>query len=135
MNISDPFVYLLVRVVLGTLFFFQAYDKIFRIKLKEVCLAVDNDFRKHGIPNWLSNLYVYMSSYIELIGGILLVLGLFTLPVLYLLGIHLVILFISFSLLQGIWDMRHVFPRFILLLILFLLPCCWNYFSLDFLLF
>jgi putative oxidoreductase len=132
---SEIFVYLIIRIVLGILFFFQAYDKIFRIKLQNVFLAMQVDSREKGLPDWFTKISIFISSYFELFGGLFIVIGLFTIPVLYVFGTHFIMLFISFSYLNGVWDMRHVFPRFVLLLILLLLPYDWNKFSIDYLLF
>jgi hypothetical protein len=57
--------------------------------------------------------------------------GLFTPLVFYTLGLHLVMVVIAFSFLDGIWDMKHVFPRMALLFLLLALPLTWNFFSLD----
>ncbi len=132
---SELFIYLIIRIVFGVLFFLQAYDKIFRIKLESVFFAVQGDAIKHGIPDWFSKTSIFISSYFELLGGLFILFGLFTIPVLYVFGIHFIMLFIAFSYLKGVWDMKHVFPRFILLLVLLLFPNDWNEFSLDNLLF
>ncbi len=132
---NQPFVYLIARVALGCLFFFQAYVKVFRLRLENVHDEVHSGTKEAGIPSWFSRLSVYATSYLELIGGALLVLGLFTTPLLYVFGAHLVLLFIAFGYLDGIWDVKHVLPRFILLLLLLLLPADENIFSLDGLLF
>ena len=59
------------------------------------------------------------------------VLGLFTLPLLYIFSLHLMMVFVAFGYLQGMWDMKHAFPRLAILVLLLLLPGEWNTFSLD----
>lgn len=126
-----PFIYFIARTALGILFFFQAYDKIFRLGLNSVYDEVRRGASEKGVPDGFSRMSVFISSYIELIGGALLIIGLFTLPVLYVFAFHLLMLFVAFGYLQGVWDLKHVFPRFLLLLILLLLPSLWNSFSVD----
>jgi putative oxidoreductase len=70
---------------------------------------------------------------VEFAGGIALILGFYTNYALYLLGIDLLLAAFAFSLLQPMWDMKHLFPRFILVITLLLLPDAWNKFSIDFL--
>ncbi|MEX1003430.1 MAG: DoxX family membrane protein [Crocinitomicaceae bacterium] len=132
---ATPYAYAIIRISLGLLFFFQAYDKIFRIGLSGVVNEVHQGAEKRKIPEGFTRFSIYLSSYVELIGGALLILGLFTLPVLYLFGIHLMLVILGFSVLKGIWDMSHVFPRLVLLVLLLLLPYQLNILSLDHLLF
>ena len=127
--------YTMVRIILGVLFFFQAYDKIFKIKLENVVAEISNGDKSKHVPLGLTKLSVYTSSYLELFGGLFLILGFLTLPVLYLLGIHLVIVSMAFSYLDPVWDTRLVFSRLILLLLLVVAPISLNSISLDFLLF
>jgi putative oxidoreductase len=127
--------YTVVRIILGVLFFFQAYDKIFKIKLVNVVKEISSGSKSKHLPKGLIELSVYSSSYLELIGGLFLILGLFTLPVLYLLGIHIVIVSFAFSYLDPVWDTKLVFSRLILLLLLILSPLIFNVISLDFLFF
>ena len=134
-DVYEPFVYLLIRVVLGALFFFQAYDKVVRIKLKNEFEEVRIGTKEKGIPDWFAQLSVYATSYLELIGGVLIAVGLFTVPVMYAFAVHLMIISIGFGYLKGLWDLKHVFPRLILLIILFLIPLGWNVLSLDYLIF
>jgi uncharacterized membrane protein YphA (DoxX/SURF4 family) len=134
--LSEPevFVFTLVRVILGTLFFFQAYDKIFRIGLNNEYLEVSRGSLEKGVPLLFSKMSVYATSIIEITAGLLLILGLFTPIVLYALGIHLALVVLAFSFLGGIWDLKHVFPRLALLIFLLVLPLSWNLLSIDYLL-
>jgi len=45
---------LIARVFLGLLFFFQGYDAIFNVKVKNVIEAYENSFAKKGIPRFLT---------------------------------------------------------------------------------
>ena len=122
----------MLRWILGALFFFQAWHKLFKIGLMETFDTVYPAFRGAGVPKWFVKASVPVSTFVELIGGALLIAGLF-LPVAYiLLGIDLIMVSIGFSYLKGIWDMQHVFRRLALLVTLILLPAKWDLWSLDY---
>tara|TARA_R110002111_G_scaffold144066_1_gene210224 strand:+ start:256 stop:678 length:423 start_codon:yes stop_codon:yes gene_type:complete len=118
----DPFLPLMLRVILGSLFFFQAYDKIVRIGLEENFQIYREACESKKVPLWFMKISVFLSSYIELIGGFLLIVGLFKSYTMLFLGIDLMMVSIGFGYLQGLWDMRHVFPRIVLLSLLYLIP-------------
>lgn len=135
MNIYEPDTYALaivfVRVVLGILFFFQAYDKIFVAGLKEFTQNVTRGTTRSGIPLAFVRISTHLSSYIELMGAVFLILGLF-LPWIYLiLAINLVMVVLGFSFLQPLWDMKHVFPRLAMLVFLMCAPAELDIFRLS----
>jgi uncharacterized membrane protein YphA (DoxX/SURF4 family) len=78
-------------------------------------------------------LICYYTSFVELLGGLLLITGLFTNYTLVALGLDLVLVAFAFSLLRPMWDMQHVFPRLLLVFILLILPDGYNRISLDYL--
>lgn len=131
MTYTEQFLPFMIRIILGVLFFFQSYDIIFRIGMKNTCDTVSEGCRKKKIPDWFSKFSVISSTYVQLIGGLLLMLGLFTPITMLMLGINLILVTIGFSFLQGIWDMQHVFPRLVLLIALFLIPADWDLWSID----
>jgi uncharacterized membrane protein YphA (DoxX/SURF4 family) len=131
---NSIFVFLFVRVFLGILFFAQGYDKIFRIGVHNVVETFDNPLENRKIPKWMIISAVEYTSYVELIGGILLTVGFLTNFVLYLLGLDLIMVCIAFSVLKPLWDMQFVFPRLLLLILLSIIPCNWNVVSLDYIL-
>ncbi len=126
---------LIARVFLGCLFFFQGYDAVFKVKIKHVIGTFEDEFSQKGIPKFLTVLAVWFTSCTELIGGFLLIIGLFEYPVLCLLGINLIIAAIGFGINTPMWDTRHVFPRLVLVLFLLVIPQSWNTASLDLLFF
>ncbi|MFT6166958.1 MAG: putative oxidoreductase [Vicingaceae bacterium] len=129
----DPFLPLMLRVILGSLFFFQAYDKIVRIGLVENFQIYREACESKKVPLWFMKASVFLSSYIELIGGFLLIVGFFKSYTMLFLGIDLIMVSIGFGYLQGLWDMRHVFPRIVLLSLLYLIPDGQDIWSVDFL--
>jgi putative oxidoreductase len=121
----------IARVFLGLLFFFQGYDAVFNIKIKNVIQAYEDSFASKGIPRFLTVAGAWFTSFIEFIGGLLLILGVFQYYVLSLLGLDLIIASIAFGIASPMWDTKHVFPRLLLVLLLLIMPESWNLFSLD----
>lgn len=121
----------IARVFLGLLFFFQGYDAIFNIKIKNVIRTYETSFSQKGIPKLLTTGAAWFTSFAEFVGGLLLIVGVLQYYTLTVLGIDLLIASIGFGIVAPMWDMRHVFPRLIILLFLFLIPESWNAISLD----
>ena len=120
-----------IRVILGLLFFFQGYDKIFKVKMKGLISTFRYELGSIKVPNVLLKITTYYTSYVEFACGALLIIGLFTKYSLYLLGIDLILVVGAFSLIKPMWDMQLLFPRLMLLSILLYLPEEWNLISLD----
>ncbi len=125
----------IARVFLGCLFFFQGYDAVFRIKLKNVISTFEADFSNNGIPRIFTISASWFTCFSALICGGLLILGLFQYPALYILGANLIIASIGFGITTPMWDTKHVLPRLILILLLLIIPHQYNAWSLDYLLF
>lgn len=125
--------YLIARVFLGCLFFFQGYDAVVKVGIKAAADTYARAFAESGrnMSRGLINAAAVFTSYTELVCGALLLLGLFTYPALYLLGLNLIVAAIGFGLTTPLWDTRYVLPRLLLLLLLLLLPAVFNYYSLD----
>ncbi|GAB4446782.1 MAG: hypothetical protein OHK0036_00140 [Bacteroidia bacterium] len=113
---------LTTRWLLAILFFFQAYDRIFRIGLKEASNIIYYQNTEQKLPFWLVQLGTYLTAYTELICGLLLFFGIFRDIALYALCIDMLVAAFGFSYLKPMWDMKHFFPRFILLCIQLFLP-------------
>ena len=124
-NLNYSFAEFLVRSFLGILFIFQGYDKLFIVKLKNVVTTFQVESEKKNIPKFLVVAVSYFTSVTEFFGGFLLILGLFHLIIPIILGINLIVVGVAFSFLNPIWDLKHVFPRLLLLVLVFLLS---NYF-------
>lgn len=121
-----------LRVILGVLFFFQGYDKIFNVKMSGVISFFKEEARNKPFPGFLMTPSAYLTSYVEFIAGGLLILGLFKTWSLYLLGLDLILVCGAFSMLKPMWDMSYLFPRLILLAILLYLPAEWDVLTLDY---
>jgi uncharacterized membrane protein YphA (DoxX/SURF4 family) len=122
----------IIRLFTGILFFFQGYDKIFKVKIS----GVVNNFLEQAehihIHKPLVTIISYFTSYIELIGGFLLIIGLFTNYALIALGFDLVLVCFAFSIIRPMWDMQYVFPRLLLVIILLLFPSEYVKIGLDY---
>lgn len=122
----------MARVFLGLLFFLQGYDKVFRIGVKEVIRTIHEPLSSKGVPSIFSNMGAYITSYIELICGALLIIGFVKYYCLYLLGFDLLFAAFAFGIVEPVWDMKHIFPRLVLLLFLMIIPSQWDVISVDY---
>ena len=123
---------LLMRLVLGILFFIQGYDKIFGLGLQRTEKGVEEEMRGTKLPGALIKSITAISSLVELLGGCMLIAGFFIYPALILLALDLLVVVFAMSLRQPLWDMRFVWPRLVLLIALLLLPVAYDRFSLDY---
>ncbi len=121
-----------LRVILGILFFMQGYDKVVKVKLPGVVKSFRYEFGNVKMPDFILVSAAYFSSLIELLGGLTLIIGLFTKYSLYLLGIDLILVVAAFSLINPVWDMKIVFPRIIIWSVLMVIPEAYNKLSLDY---
>jgi len=122
---------LFTRALLGVIFLMQGYGKIFVFTVPKVYSMFFKDFDKTFLPQWLLYAAAYYTSYIELIGGFLLITGLFRQWALYLLALDLLIVSYGHGLLEPIWDLQHVIPRAILLIAVLIMPQQWDRWNLD----
>lgn len=123
-----------VRVFLGFLFFFQGYDKVFNVKISGVVRTFEQPYRQTRLPAFLLYAGAAITSFIELIAGILLILGLFKYFALYLLAFDLIIAVAGLSLINPMWDLKFSFPRLAMLVFLLITPPEWDQWMLGMLL-
>jgi uncharacterized membrane protein YphA (DoxX/SURF4 family) len=129
---NETIAILVARVILGILFFAQGYDKVFNVRLDGVIATFRQPMGSKQIPDFILTLSAYYTSYIELIGGLLLIIGFAKIYVLALLGLDLILVAAAFSIMKPMWDMQYFFPRLALLIFLLLVPAGWDVFSLDY---
>lgn len=122
---------LTLRLFLGLLFLFQGNEGVFRIGLNNVTDTYFEGFKTKGIPYLVIAAAAWFTSITALIGGSLLLAGLFTSIAYSLLCANLVATALGFGLLEPLWDLKHSFPRLILLAILMLIPSEWDAYQLD----
>ncbi|WP_298416866.1 DoxX family protein [uncultured Kordia sp.] len=131
MNTNKKIALLTIRLLLGFIFFFQGLGKIVKFGVDNV---YNNFFAKtyDGIlPDFLLYATAYYTSYIEFLGGALLIIGLKRDYTLYALASVLIIVTFGHGLVEPIWDLSQVMYRAILLLTLLLLPKEWDQYRLD----
>ena len=126
------FAELFIRCFAGILFFFQGYDKLFKVKMVSVTDTFMRDASRYNVPRFVVSFVAYFTSIIELLGGLLLVLGLFTEVAVLALCLDLLIVAFAFSFLDPMWDLRYMFPRLALLVLLLLLSNQSVLFGLDY---
>ena len=122
---------LFIRTLLGIIFLMQGYGKIFTMSLAVVYDRFFKAFETSFLPKWLIVSTAYYTSYVELVGGLLLITGLFRKFAMYLLALDLLIVSFGHGLMEPIWDLSHVIPRAILLSALFFLPYSWDKWNVD----
>ena len=123
---------LVARVFLGLLFFFQGIDAVFNVKINGVIQTIKEPLTKIGVPDFLITAGAWFTSYIELVGGFLLIIGFAKYYAMYLLGLDLIIASIAFGIMKPMWDMQYVFPRLALLIFLLMIPSQWDVISVDY---
>jgi uncharacterized membrane protein YphA (DoxX/SURF4 family) len=122
---------LLLRLVTGTLFFFQGYDKIFKVKIINVVRTFDDPMVPSFWPKSLLKPMIAVSSFAEMIGGIFLFFGLLKFYTLSVLSLDLLFVAFSFSSIKAMWDMQYFFPRFLFILMIWTIPFASDVYNLD----
>ncbi len=131
MDIKFYIVEFLVRFFCGIIFLFQGYDKLFTVKIRGVVDSFSIETSKLHLPRFIVFIIAFVTSMIEFLGGIMLIMGMYKNITLTLLGIDILIVTVAFSFLNPIWDMRHVFPRLLLIIFSMMMPNDWFQFSLE----
>lgn len=124
--------FLVARAALGIMFLLQGYDKIFGLGINRTADAIYAEMLNTRLPKSLIRFAVVTSSVVELCGGLMLIGGLLVYPALMALGLDILLVIFAMSLRQPLWDMRYVWPRLVLILLLLLLPTGNDRISLDY---
>lgn len=122
---------LFARTLLGIIFLMQGYGKIFTYTMPNLYNMGFKSFETTFLPDWIIWSVAYYTTYVELIGGFLLIIGLFRKYVFYLLALDLLIVAFGHGLMEPIWDLQHVMPRAILLIVLMIVPQDWDKWNSD----
>ena len=124
---------LTLRLLLGFIFFFQGYGKVFKFGLENVYNNFFKSTYEELLPDFLVLGTAYYTSLVELVGGFLLIIGLKRDWALYALASVLIIVTFGHGLAEPIWDTSHVLVRAAFLIPLLLLPKDWDTLSVDYL--
>jgi len=123
---------LTTRLLLGFIFLMQGYGKVFTWGIEKLNnMEFFHETYKNILPDYITQATAYYTSYVELIGGFLLVLGFKKDYALYALASVLIIVTFGHGLAEPIWDLSHVMYRAILLIALLIIPKEWDSYSLD----
>lgn len=89
LNALQPFGLLALRLALGIIFFSHGYPKIAHLGgAMQGCMACSPAFFvEHGLPGY----FVYVAGVLEVFGGLMLMLGLFTRPAALLLALEMAV--------------------------------------------
>ena len=130
-NTSRATAVLFTRALLGIIILMQGYGKVFIYTVPKVYDMFFKDFEKTFLPKWLIWATAYYTSYVELICGFLLIIGLFRRYACYLVAIDLFVVSFGHGLMEPIWDLQHVIPRAILLIAILVFPATWDKWHID----
>jgi len=132
MKLNRSFAILTLRLVLGFVFLMQGFGKVFTMGIENIFnSAFFYEAYKDLLPELVIYATAYYTSYIELIGGLLLVIGFKRDYALYALASVLVIVTFGHGLIDFVWNLSNVMFRMIPLVALLLLPKKWDRFSID----
>jgi len=110
----------------------QGFGKVFTYGMDTVYNSFFKEsFQDSILPEFVVYATAYYTSFVELICGLLLTLGIFRHYAAYFLLLDLVIVTFGHGLMEPIWNMHHVFVRSALLICCLLLPNSWDTFNLD----
>lgn len=123
--------WLLLRVTAGVLFFFQGYDKLFKVGITNAAEAFDGSYHNGFLSKPFLHGVLTLSSLVETCGGVLLVLGLWKQVAAILLGLDLIAVALAFSASNPMWDMQYYFPRFAMVVAILMMSPVSDKFCLD----
>ncbi|MEX2466975.1 MAG: DoxX family membrane protein [Gemmatimonadota bacterium] len=112
------------RAILGTLFLVPGWHKVVEMgALTHARRLFVEGFAEHWIPTWLLWLLGTVIPFIELMGGLLLVLGLWTRKAAVALGFVLVLVTYGHLLQEPFFVVTgHILPRLLLVLLILVMP-------------
>jgi uncharacterized membrane protein YphA (DoxX/SURF4 family) len=116
---------LFLRVLLGVIFFFQGYAKIFWYKVGGIYESAFKPLEAK-LPTWLLWGTAYATSIIELVCGLMVILGFWRNRALFALAGVVIVASIGHGIESGIFDLQHIFPRAMLIALLLILPDEWD---------
>ncbi len=132
MDSNKSIAILTARLLLGFIFLMQGFGKVFKIGVGNVYNSFFKETYQDILPEFITIGTAYYTSFIELIAGLMLVIGYKKNIAYILLASVLVIVTFGHGLAEPIWDLSHVMYRGILLIFLLMMPATLDKFSLDY---
>ncbi len=114
------------RIILGLIFLMAGYGKVFTWGIDNVYNSSFASFNTTFLPEFLLKFTAYYTSYIELLAGLLLIVGIKRDYALHALASVLIIVTFGHGLQSPIWDVKDVIFRTILLGALLVAPAEWD---------
>lgn len=131
MNMNKNVGILTMRLILGFLFFWQGYGKVFKFGVDNVYNNFFKSTYQELLPDFIVLGTAYFTTFAELIAGFLLIIGLGRDWALYVLAVVLVVVTFGHGMAEPIWDASHILVRAVFLIPLLLLPKEWDVYSVD----
>ena len=123
---------LFARAVVGLIFFMAGVWKVFQLGPAAHVRRYFLPFQDTFLPTWSLWAVGFAIPFVELIAGLLVIIGLLTRPALISLGFVLVIVTFGHLLHEPLYALHeHVIPRLALVLLVLLLPREWDRCSID----
>ena len=124
---------LFARLILGLMFFQGAWWRVFAIgPIGHARRFFVDPYSESFLPTWSLWAAGTAVPFAELVGGALVLLGLFRLQGLVLVGGVLVLVTFGHLVSEPLYSFSgHVFPRLILVVLLLMIPASWDRFSVD----
>lgn len=124
---------LIIRLLLGVIILMQGFGKVFTWGVENVYqMPFFQATYKDYLPDFIILITAYYTSYVELIAGVLLIIGLKRDFALYTMASVLIIVTFGHGLSKPIFDLSHIMYRAVLLISLLILPKEWDQFSIDY---
>ena len=120
-----------IRVLLGIIFFMQGLGKLTNWGFENLYNNGFKSFEDTFLPTFIIKFAAYYTTYVELIGGFLLIIGLGRKYAMLALALVLLIVSFGHGLQSPVWNVTDVLFRSILLAPLMLFPQDWDKWHLD----
>ena len=120
-----------LRWIVGLIFLMAGYGKVFTWGVSNVYKSSFASFQDTFLPDFILQFTAYYTSYVELIAGLLLIIGFKRDYALYSLATVLIIVTYGHGLQSPIWDVKDVIFRAVPLATLLLVPGEWDEWQLE----
>ena len=122
---------LLIRILLGGLFFYQGFDILFISGIGLIHADIFVSGNKVLLPDQLIRFSIIFIAIAQLSGGFLLTIGLLRNYSLYILGFLILFITFGFGDANTIWNFENTVFQAVLLISLLMLPIEWDKWSVD----